>query len=267
MAPLTPATPPGAPPITRTFAARDDLVEWTRKLNSTPPPGAASDAPATNTDRLVRRSSPPPSVLEADEPVTRAMPRSKPPVSGSGGSKQPRAWALMGAGVAAVGALIFVALRGGAPAVAPGTPVAATSLSVAVTSAPLPATPPVLSATVVAEPVPVPAPSASEQAKSHAGIARPSLSTSASSASADVASAQLRLTADPQASVTVVGAHVAQTRSTPVASLALPAGSYTVTFRSPTFGDPVATRVDLSAGAFRSVHADFRAAVPTVVVR
>jgi hypothetical protein len=263
MAPLTPATPPGTPPITRTFAARDDLVEWTRKLNSTPPSATATGEPATNTDRLLRRSSPPPSVLEAeDEPATRAMPRSKPP--GTADVKA-RPWTLIGAGLAAVGALVFVGLRGGAPAVAP--PVGGTSLSVAVRSAPPSAAPSVIPTPAEAASVPAPVPSTFEQMKPHPGIAKPSLSTPATSPSADVGSAQLRLTADPQASVTVVGAHVSQTRSTPVANLALPAGSYTVTFRSPTFGDPVATRVDLASGAFRSVHADFRAAVPTVVVR
>jgi hypothetical protein len=84
----------------------------------------------------------------------------------------------------------------------------------------------------------------------------------------DVAgAAQLRLTADPQATVTVVGAHVSQTHLTPVSSLKLPPGAYSVTFRSPTFGAPVVAQVELSPGASRSVHADFRAAEPTVSVR
>jgi hypothetical protein len=56
-------------------------------------------------------------------------------------------------------------------------------------------------------------------------------------------------------------------RRTPVASLSLPAGTYSVVFRSPTFGDPVATQVELKPGESHAVHADFRAAVPTVVVR
>jgi hypothetical protein len=52
-----------------------------------------------------------------------------------------------------------------------------------------------------------------------------------------------------------------------VRALKLPAGTYSVTFRSPTFGEPVMARVELGSGAARSVHADFRAAIPTVVVR
>jgi hypothetical protein len=79
--------------------------------------------------------------------------------------------------------------------------------------------------------------------------------------------AQLRLTADPQATVAVVGPHISQTHLTPVPGLKLPPGGYSVTFRSPTFGEPVVARVELAAGASRSVHADFRAAMPTVVVR
>jgi hypothetical protein len=77
----------------------------------------------------------------------------------------------------------------------------------------------------------------------------------------------LKLTADPEATVTVVGPKVSETRTTPVRALKLPPGSYSVTFRSATFGDPVMARVDLAPAASRSVHADFRAALPTVVVR
>jgi hypothetical protein len=83
----------------------------------------------------------------------------------------------------------------------------------------------------------------------------------------DAVSAHLRLTADPPATVTVVGAHVSQTHVTPVRGITLPPGIYSVTFRSPTFGEPVVARVELGAGASRSIHADFRAALPTVVVR
>jgi hypothetical protein len=67
--------------------------------------------------------------------------------------------------------------------------------------------------------------------------------------------------------VTIVGGRVSQTRVTPVVGLKLAPGVYSVTFRSATFGDPVAARVELVAGASRGVHADFRAAIPKVVVR
>ncbi|HEY6078813.1 MAG TPA: hypothetical protein VIW29_08415, partial [Polyangiaceae bacterium] len=81
------------------------------------------------------------------------------------------------------------------------------------------------------------------------------------------AGALLKLTADVPATVTVVGPKVSETLDTPVRQLKLPAGIYRVTFRSPTFGEPVAAPVELGPGDSRSVHADFRAALPTVSVR
>ena len=86
MSPLTPSTPAGGAPITRTFAARDDLVEWTRKIASIPPVPDLSESPeppadtdavtdaAAHADSSAEPSNPP-SVVETDEPATRAMPR------------------------------------------------------------------------------------------------------------------------------------------------------------------------------------------------
>jgi hypothetical protein len=103
-------------------------------------------------------------------------------------------------------------------------------------------------------------------------VAAAQAATAVSAASSTVrpistSTARLRLTADPQASVTVSGARLVETRRTPVLALLLPPGTYSVVFRSPIFGEPVGTQVDLSAGESHSIHADFRAAVPTVVVR
>jgi hypothetical protein len=67
--------------------------------------------------------------------------------------------------------------------------------------------------------------------------------------------------------VSVSGNGFSQTAATPVRSLAVPPGRYRVVFRSETYGAPVATEVTLAAGATRSVHADFRAAEPSVTVR
>jgi hypothetical protein len=118
---------------------------------------------------------------------------------------------------------------------------------------------PVVSAVVATSAPAVPRPAAPKTA---------ALLSASTSPAGDVAGvAQLRLTADPPATVTVVGAHVSQTHVTPVPGLKLPPGSYSVTFRSPTFGAPVVAQVELSAGGSRSVHADFRAAEPTVTVR
>jgi eukaryotic-like serine/threonine-protein kinase len=231
MPPLTPATPPGGP-ITRTFAARDDLVEWTRKLGSLP--------------REPELPSPLPTVTEA-EPVTRAMPRSVAPTVAA------RRWLLPVAGAAA--ALLFGAFWLGS-----GQPQAAVT--------PPPAAPP---ATTVGVPsvesaaqVVLPVSAAPSVAPAPVIVRGPSVGARALDAPV---SATLRLTADPQASVTISGGRVAQNLATPVRGLKLPAGVYSVTFRSPTFGEPVATRVELAPGASRSVHADFRAAIPTVAVR
>ena len=265
--PQTPATPPMAPytppgsPITRTFAARDDLVEWTRKIASIPP-GADSEADRDADD------TPPPSVpapitgAGADEPTTRAMPRSESP------SVTPRRFPFVVAllGLALAGTIAAASLRGGSAAVSP-----------------LPTVRPPLEAPAPASAAPAPAASAESPplAPSSASAAtslpraattssRPSGSNSvATPASAAVAeaSAILRLTADPPATVIITGAKLSQTHSTPVRALALPSGAYSVTFRSPTFGEPVAARIELAAGTTRSIHADFRAAIPTVVVR
>jgi hypothetical protein len=67
--------------------------------------------------------------------------------------------------------------------------------------------------------------------------------------------------------VTVEGGDVTETRATPVRSLGLRPGAYRVSFRSETYGSPVTTQVTLAPGTVRTVHADFRAAVPTVTVR
>ena len=49
--------------------------------------------------------------------------------------------------------------------------------------------------------------------------------------------------------------------------IALRPGVYRVTFRNETSRAPVATRVVLEPGADRRVHADFRAAEPSITQR
>jgi len=267
MSSLTPPTPAAGAPITRTFAARDDLVEWTRKLASVPP--LASEDGASE-------PSSPPSVVETEEPGTRAMPRASAPAVAI---PKPFPWLAAVSAAALVGVVSWVGLRGGAGTAVPARP------STDAEARPLPAPPAAAAGIVSALPTGVevvpsasardvvrPLASSSPPRSSAARVATPlagSASASSSGAAAvDVAgAAQLRLTADPQATVTVVGAHVSQTHLTPVPSLKLPPGAYSVTFRSPTFGAPVVARIELSSGASRSVHADFRAAEPTVSVR
>lgn len=256
--PRTPVTPPmhgstpttPAAPITQTFAAREDMVEWTRKLASLPPP-PVSEPPAASEVSSPAPKSPLPAVLDAPEPATRAMPRSSAPPP-----NKPLPWLVAGASAVALLAVTLASLRGGVPSRAP----AAVSSVQAVPAAPAPVATPAAVASAAPSPGRVePAPSPSPSLR----VAAPSKPT----ASAEAASALLRLTADPPAVVTVVGGRVSHTLSTPVRGLKLPPGAYSVTFRSPTFGEPVAARVDLGAAASRSVHADFRAAIPTVQVR
>jgi hypothetical protein len=67
--------------------------------------------------------------------------------------------------------------------------------------------------------------------------------------------------------VTVEGNGFTQTSPTPLRALPLTPGKYRLSFRSETYGSPVTSQVTVAAGSRLSVHADFRAAVPTVTVR
>jgi serine/threonine-protein kinase len=262
-------TPTGSAPITRTFAARDEMVEWTRKLSSAPPP-------AENTQRLS------------------SLPPTRPPQK----SPARTPFRLAGAALAllAVAGLAVALLRpsGGAsasdarplapvpaaPARAPGVEVRTPPVLAAhAAQEPPPAALPLARASAMASvsprsarqtPVP-PAPSVpaveGEPAAVPASSPRPSAPANAAPAAVEVLDATLRLTADPSAIVSVEGAQFSQTTATPVRALPLRPGTYRVSFRSETYGSPVTTQVTLAAGAHRSVHADFRAAVPTVMVR
>ena len=256
-----PATPPGGVPITRTFAVREDLVEWTRRIASVPPVAAGSDAEAGLEGRA--ESSSPPSVV--DEPATRAMPRSSPPLERPAKAFP---WAIAASSAALLAVVAWVSTRGVPPdsVAKPAAPSSAEpAAAAAATNAALPA----------ASPAPMPSGSAllgttpaasASTAPAPTRVGAPKTTASPSASASDAATAQLRLTADPQATVTIVGPHGAQTHETPVRALKLAPGVYSVTFRSPTFGEPVAARVELASGVSRSVHADFRAAFPSVVV-
>ncbi|HEY6080122.1 MAG TPA: serine/threonine-protein kinase, partial [Polyangiaceae bacterium] len=122
--PRTPATPPmpvtgsGSSPITRTFAASGDLVEWTRKLASVPP--LASDQDDTPAPSV------PPSEVELDELATRAIPTPlKPPAA-----QRRVPWPALGIGLAVVATLAAVSLRRGSlPPVPSEAPVGGVSRS------------------------------------------------------------------------------------------------------------------------------------------
>jgi serine/threonine-protein kinase len=243
-------TPVAVPPVTRTFAAREELVVWTRRLSSVPPP--ADDAHPTE---------PQPRIVSARSGADRARGRFL------------RATAI--GAVLLLGGAAGLALSGERAATEPAKPDAgaeakgATAPPSSVLSArsALPGeTPP--PAPEAPRPPLAPPPSTRRSASVPPASA-PSSTPAASTAPAVPAaeSATLRLTADPPAVVSVSGDGFEHAGATPIRGLSLRPGVYRVTFRNETYRSPVATRVVLEPGGERSVHADFRAAEPTISVR
>jgi len=243
----------GAP--TRTFAAREEVIEWTRRLDSTPPPEPTEDDPSTRPLLSPPPDEPSTGVLvpaehaEAPPPVELGAPREllqEPPLRPTARERS------VGVRTIAAAAALAVLMVGALELARPREPARSAPIQSGV-AARVPAR------ELVAAPA---------SAASAAPVAAASLAPSAaSSVSAPVASASLRLTADPPARVSVTGTGLSRSFETPVRELKLPAGSYAVTFRSAIYAAPLATRVLLTAGAQRSVHADFRDAEPRVSVR
>jgi eukaryotic-like serine/threonine-protein kinase len=252
----TPKTPPigipaSVPPVTRTFAAREELVVWTRRLSSAPPgPGdtkplsaPVSDGPRTTRERSFAR---PARVAAVGATLLLAG------ATGLALSREPRA-----PEIASVDA--------GAPPPSPGLPPAVEPARVnpeeprvpAVVGSETPMAPVAPALPLVSERRPVAPPPSSA----------PSSPPATSGLPVVAASATLRLTADPPAVVSVKGDGFEQTSSTPVSGLSLRPGVYLVTFRNETSRAPVSTRVVLESGTESRVHADFRAAVPLITQR
>ncbi len=114
---------------------------------------------------------------------------------------------------------------------------------------------------------PVPGAAAAASPSGAANAAPPGAASAAASSKSGALAAQkhglVSLTAAPSAEVSIAG----RTLSTPISQLELPAGSYRATFRSPTWDGGISVSVEVSADAARSVHADFTAQPPRVVVR
>jgi serine/threonine-protein kinase len=259
----TPVVAPSAP-ITRTFAARDDLEVWTRRLSSAPAPLLPTPAATPHSRRLAEAAAAAPGADEADDGAA------EPPAITSSGISAPKS--NVGVVLVATFSLAFVAIAFAVgPHVASGVK-AATGPSpapsaTAHTEAQGAASAPELSAlgsmrgSVKASRVspPLGRPVKSVDVKSSA--ARPE-------ASADPDQyGVLRITADPRATIEVNGAGFHEVRQTPVLGLKVPSGKYQIVFRNDTFGAPVNSQVMVVAGASRSVHADFRQAEPAVTVR
>jgi len=233
-------TPAGLTPATKTFAARDEMVEWTRRFSSAPP----APAPATGTRKLF-----------SSAPAPRTTPD----------SEKRRGTLLALVVLLVLGAVGVGLVRGPASSARPAAPPAAPALPVV--------TPPPSSSAREAPPAPERRQPAPDPAPSRVPLRSSAPAPTAAEpppptpAMPVVESGTLKLTADPPAVVTVEGPGFSQTSPTPLRSLPVPPGTYRVTFRSETYGSPVTSQVTLVAGARRSVHADFRAAVPTITVR
>jgi serine/threonine-protein kinase len=242
-------TPASTPPVTRTFAARDELVVWTRRLSSNPP---AEDG---------RRTSVP---AKADAVSSRTRARKNLGRAGVAGGL------LALAGVAGLvlsgenAAPASATLDGGAGVAAPS---GSAGVASSVPSAELAMVSPPIAPDSPKQPPAVPLPSTRRSAAPPSSSVPSATPSTPDAPAAPVASATLRLTADPPAVVSVEGDGVEQTSTTPVRGLTLRPGVYRVTFRNETYRSPVATRVVLEPGGERSIHADFRAAEPRITQR
>lgn len=262
---------------TYTFAARGEVAEWTRRLEgSARVEGAESGGPSTR-----KLASIPPEEAPALEPGLEGVElsdRAAPPSAPEGAA---------GLGYAAIGpkpiahparrragfalAALFLASALVVFASSPRSP----------TPASLAARPLVPTAAASLAPVITPSGPAPSAALAIPAVDAPSAATrlvrgppavasarrAVVSDIAPVASARLRLTADPPASVSLQGASGLRAFTTPVRELSLPPGVYVLTFRNDTYGMPVVTRVNIEAGTERSVHVDFREVEPRVSVR
>jgi len=232
------ATPPVAAtpsaPVTRTFAARNDMVEWTRKLPSERPP--------------------------APEPGPRRSDDDASPITASGPpeSRAAASWRLPAllAGVVAVAALVGVRFLAAPPAGPPVVRSTAARAAPPASVAPAPSAHPQVTASASAPPpAPTHVPAHAVHALASGHAAEPGI---------DSRHATLNLTADPPARVTV-GSHGYGT--TPVVGVSLAPGTYPVTFRSGALGERVSAQVTLSPGQTRGIHADFTSASPRIILR
>lgn len=259
-------SPSGQSPATRTFAAREDLEVWTRKLSSAPAPpeetpplrpaGAAGTAqvPRSAESRAAAQESP---RAPSGRPPSRSSSKRDRPPKGSSGL------ALL-----AVCSISFVAtafafsprpnVRSALVLHSPGPRVAAP----ASLPAPAPESP--------VAPFPrraTPAPNASAKATPQKREPAFPLASAAETSAEPEQLGSLKLTADPRATFEVNGPSFHRLGQTPMLALKLPTGRYQVVFRNDTFGAPVTAQVAVVASGSRSVHADFRQAEPVVTVR
>jgi eukaryotic-like serine/threonine-protein kinase len=258
-APAEPAV--GSAPVTRTFAAREEVEVWTRRLSSAPAGAADLQASPTmpSAYQPATKAGPTPPSVDADA-------REPSGISSSRVSRAPNrrsGWLLGGASLALVAAAFAFAPRSGAPTVnaIQRPPTAA---------ARLPAPP--VSNTGAAPPLAQPrasgsAPIATISTQKGEDAARGHAPLSSAPSAEPAQFGVLKITADPRAAVEVSGPHFHQFGQSPMVGLKVPVGKYQVVFRNDTFGAPLNAQVVILAGVGRSVHADFRQAEPAISVR
>ena len=254
-----PSSAPGSAPVTRTFAARDEVEVWTRKLSSAPAPLPETPR-AIPTPRLPAPVAVAPQVAPIDDHG-----REPSGISSSKSSRAPNGNA--GLALLAIASVGFVALAFalGPRNERPRAPAAASATISSVPSAP--------STPSAQEALPAPTPTSSQSAPASRSPLQRSADSPRPRASASAAPAPpeqfgvLKITADPGADVVVTGPHFQQAGHSPILGLKLPIGKYRIAFRNDTFGAALGAEVMVVAGVSRSVHADFRQAEPAVSVR
>jgi len=260
----------GSAPVTRTFAAREEVEVWTRRLSSAP--AGSAELPVTPAMPGTRPLGSEPSLPRVDDSAVEPL-----GISSSKISRTPRraaGWLLGAASLAVVAAAFAFVPRAVAPKIAAVPPLAA---SPAVTPAPaLPGAAPSPEARPSASnptPVALP-PSQKAELVAHTRAAASTTAASSGAATSGAASSLdsepqfglLKVTADPRALVEVSGPHFHQAGQSPLVGLKVPVGKYQIVFRNDTFGAPLSAQVMVLSGVSRSVHADFRQAEPAVSV-
>ncbi|MET0791081.1 MAG: hypothetical protein ABW061_06125, partial [Polyangiaceae bacterium] len=250
----------GSAPVTRTFAARDEVEVWTRRLSSAP------DAPPPTADTPPASSGPSAEIAEAPGASLDDGGREPSGISSSKLSRSPKnktGVALLIAGsVGFVGLAFAFAPSAKSSLVAAPVAVPARVASAQASAVPLEQPPPLDSG-----PDPRPEPSNPRLLAAHVAGAPHARSAAALDSAEPEQFGVLKLTADPRAVVEVSGPRFQRSAPSPLVGLKVPVGRYQVVFRNDALGAPLAAQVVVIAGASRSVHADFRLAEPAISVR
>jgi len=252
----------GSAPVTRTFAAREEVEVWTRRLSSAPP--GVAELPATPAMPGARALAPEPAPRSDDDGVREPSGISSSKVSRS--PKRSLGWLLGAASLAVVAAAFAFAPRPRVPKVDASRPVVVAKAAMLPAAPTLTVVPPPSAAPRASASPPAPLKRSEETAHVHAQPSSSSNGSAAPSAEPEQFG-MLKITADPRAAVEVSGPHFHQLGQSPILGLKVPVGRYQVVFRNDTFGAPLTAQVTILTGVNRSVHADFRQAEPAVSVR